>query len=155
MVGATGANQCGHGIMSFQNEFLTENPVAVQITGRLEFREHGIMWLIVANGVCRTFILSNDGKITNPGSRLSWELILTESRPEVNSRTDGFFCAVIEVVTVGAYLGFQLNGDDQFLIRSDNQEVPVFGGTEVSRQVSLAGIDTLLGDTLLNGKRLE
>src|SRR5574344_2982987 len=130
MVWTAGANQCGHGIMPLQNEFLTENPVAVQITGRLEFREHGIMWLIVANRVRRTFILSNDSKITNPGSRLSRELILTESRPEVNSRTDGFFCAVVQVVTVGTYLGFQLNGGNQFLIWSDNQEVPVFGGTE-------------------------
>ncbi len=43
MVGTTGANQRGHRIMPLQNEFLAENPVAVQITGRLEFRKHGII----------------------------------------------------------------------------------------------------------------
>lgn len=155
MVGTAGAYKCSHRIMPFQNEFLAQNPIAVQIAGRLEFREYGIMWLVVANRVCGTFILSNDGKITNPWSRLSWELILTESRPEVNSRTDGLFCAIIEVVTVGTYLGFQFNGGDQFLIWGDDQEVPVFGGAEISRQVSLAGIDTLFGDTLLDSNRLQ
>ncbi len=38
-----------------------------------------------AYGVRRTFIFSNDGKITNPGSNLSRELILAESRPQVHS----------------------------------------------------------------------
>ena len=51
MVWFAGANQCGHGIMPFQNEFLAENPVAVQITGRLEFRKDGIMGLVVADGI--------------------------------------------------------------------------------------------------------
>lgn len=92
--------------MPFQDKFLAEYPVAVQITGRPEFLKYGIMRLVVANRIRCVFILANDRKVTDPRCRLAGELILAESRPEVHCRTDGFFCAIIEVVAIRAYLGF-------------------------------------------------
>ena len=66
MIWAAGANQRCHGIMSFKNEFLAKYPITFQITCSLEFRQHGIMRLVVSHRIDRAFVLANDSKISNP-----------------------------------------------------------------------------------------
>lgn len=90
--------------MPLKNEFLTENPVTVKITGRLEFRKHLIMRFVIADRMNRPFIFANDGKITDPRCGMSRELILSESSPEINGRADRFFHSVVKIVTVGSDL---------------------------------------------------